>query len=373
VKTKAVALLLVVLFLAMPANASTYPLTITPGRSWPMSVVVDSDRGLLYFDAVSGDNPPTGYSFGVINASTHDVIKILPLDIDSGPMALDQETGDVYVAGQANMTILVYDPTSETFVRQINISNPVLSMAFDGSVSQNLFFTSGNQVFALNPQTGKIVVNVTLANDVDGLALDSSNGRLYVGQYPRGGISVFEAATLAPVGSIVLPACCALQFALDDRNQMLYAVTGTNSVYVVNAETNTFVKSVQVAQSGQNSTNVVAVDNVTGHVYVASSPGGSILDLDATGNVVQRYQVESQVAGLAIDVKTQELYATNYHQLTVFDTAPNGAYLVPAFIWGASVAVMVVAAVFVYLLVRHRKGKERKEIQPGWTGTSRAE
>jgi DNA-binding beta-propeller fold protein YncE len=334
-----------------------------------MSVVVDSVRGLVYFDAVSGENPSTGYSFGVINASTHDVIKVLPLDVDSGPMVLDEETGDVYVAGQTNMTMVVYDPASQTFVRQINIGKPVLSMVYDRFASQDLFFTSGYQVFALNPQTGEVVGNVTLANNVDGIVLDSSNGRLYVGQYPKGGISVLEAASLAPVGTIGLPGCCALQFALDDRTQMLYAVTGTNDVYVVNTDTDSFVKSLMVAQSGQNSTNVIAVDNVTGRVYVASSPGGSVLELDAAGDVVQRYRVQSQVAGLAIDTKTQELYATNYHQLTVFDVAMNGTYLVPALIGGA-VVVVAVAAVFVYLLVGHKK-RERKEVQSGWTGSSR--
>ena len=326
-----------------------------------MSVVVDSARGLVYFDAVSGENPPTGYSFGVINASTHVVIKVLPLDIDAGPMVLDQETGDVYVAGQTNRTIVVYDPASQTFVRQINIGKPVLSMAYDRFVSQDLFFTSGYHVFALNPQTGEVVGNATLANSVDGIVLDSTNGQLYVGQYPEGGISVLEAASLAPVGTVGVPGCCALQFALDDRTQMLYAVTGTNKVYVVNAETDSFVKSVQVAQSGQNSTNAIAVDNVTGRVYVTSSPGGSVLELDAAGDVIQRFQVQSQVAGLAIDIKTQELYATNYHQLTVFDTARNGTYIVPAFIGGAVVAFVAVAAVFVYLLIGHRKkGNGRK-------------
>lgn len=361
-KTKALSLFLVILFLVQPAGASTYPLTITPGRSWPMSVVVDSARGLVYFDAVSGDNPPTGYSFGVINASTHDVIKVLPLDIDSGPMVLDQETGDVYVAGQTNMTVLVYDPDSQSFVRQINIDRPVLSMAFDGSVSQDLFFTSGYQVFSLNPQTGRVVGNVTLSNYVDGIVLDSSNGRLYVGQYPHGGISVLEAATLAPVGTIGLPACCALQLALDDRTQMLYAVTGTNNVYVVNAETDSFARSLQMTSSDQNSTNAIAVDNVTGSVYVASSPGGSILEVDGAGDVVQHFHVQSQVAALAIDTKTQELYATNYHQLTVFDASRSRTFPFVIFI---GVTVVIVGAVFVYLFIRRREGRGRMEGRSG--------
>jgi hypothetical protein len=326
-----------------------------------MSIVVDSARGLVYFDTVSGDNPPTGFSFGVINASTHEVSKILPLNVVSGPMALDQETGDVYVAG--NLTIAVFDAANQTFVSQINVGKPILSMAFDSSVSSDVFITSGKQVIAINPQAREVVGSATFPNSVDGMALDPSNGRLYVGQYPQGGISVLEAASLAPVGTIGLPGCCALQFALDDRTQMLYAATGTSYVYVVNAGTDTFVKSFQVTTSDQNSTNAIAVDNLTGRVYVASSPGGSILELDTTGDIVQHYQVQSQVAALAIDTKTQELYAANYHELTVYDAAMSRTFPAPIFI---AVVVAIAGAILVYLFIRRKEEKEPMRVQSGW-------
>ena len=367
VKTKAFSVLLVILFLGQPASASTYPLTITPGRSWPMYIVADSARGLVYFDTISGESPPTGFSFGIINVSTHEVTKVLPLDVYSGSLALDQKTGDVFVAG--NTTIAVFDAANQTFARQIDVGKPILSMAYDSSVSDDLFITSGYQVFAINPQTGEVVRSVTFANNVDGIALDLTNGRLYVGQYPQGGISVLEAASLVRVGTIGLPGCCALQFALDERSQMLYAATGTKDVYIVNAGTDTFVKSSQVASSDQNSTNAIALDNMTGRVYVTSSPGGSILELDGAGSVVQHYQVQSQVAGLAVDTKTQELYATNYHQITVFDAARSRTFLVAIFI---GVAVVAVGVILVYLFIRRREERERMEVQSGSVGPPQA-
>jgi DNA-binding beta-propeller fold protein YncE len=332
-----------------------------------MSIVADSARGLVYFDATSGEYPPTGFSFGVINASTHQVTKVLPLNVSSGPMALDQKTGDVYVAG--NTTIAIFDAAEQKFVRQFDVGKPILSMAFDSSVSPDLFITSGHQVFAVNPGDGEVVGNSTFANNVDGLVLDPSNGRLYVGQYPQGGISVLEATSLASIGTIGLPGCCALQFALDDRTQMLYAATGNNYVYALNAGTDTFVKSFQVTSSSQNSTNEIAVDNVTGRVYVASSPGGSILELNAVGDVVQHYQVQSQIAGLAVDTKTQELYATNYHEITVYDAAASRTFLVAIII---GVAVVIAGGILVYIFVKRMEGKERMEVQSGAVETPQA-
>ena len=356
-------LLFVAMFLfAQASNAATYPLNLTPGRSWPLSVIADSSRGFVYFDTTSGEYPPTGFSFGIINVTTHAVTKILPLDVNPGAMALNQRSGDVYVAGSTSIAVL--DARNLSFVRQIAIGRPILSITYDSSVSQNLFVTSGNHVFSVNPQTGVIERNATFANHVDGIALDPANGRLFVGEYPYGGISVLNASSLAPLSTIALPGCCALQFALDDTTQVIYAATGTNFMYSVNAATDTFDKSVQVAPSAQNSTNSIVVDNNTGRVYVATSPGGSIIELDSAGNVVGHYEVQSQsqVAGMAVDTKTEELYATNYHQITVFDAARPRTFF---FLIAVTGAVVAVATIGVYLFLRRRDNRERMQIQLG--------
>jgi DNA-binding beta-propeller fold protein YncE len=356
-------LLFVALFLfAQASNAATYPLNITPGRSWPLSIIADSSRGLVYFDTTSGEYPPTGFSFGIINTTTHAVTKILPLDVNPGAMTLNQKSGDVYVAGSTS--IAVFDAGNLSFVRQIAIGRPILSMAYDSSVSQNLFVTSRNSVFSVNPRTGALERNATFANYVDGIALDPANGRLFVGEYPEGEISVLNASSLAPLGTIALPGCCALQFSLDVATQVMYAATGTNFMYAVNAATDTFDKSVQVAPSAQNSTNSIVVDNNTGRVYVATSPGGSIIELDSAGNVVGHYvvQSQSQVSGMTLDTKTEELYATNYHQITVFDAARPRTFFFLIVVTGA---VVTVAAIGIYLFVRRRDNKGRMQIQLG--------
>jgi DNA-binding beta-propeller fold protein YncE len=335
-----------------------------------MSVIADSSRGLVYFDSTSGEYPPTGFSFGIINATTHDVIKVLPLDVNPGSLALDQRTGDVYVAGSTSIAVL--DGENQSFVRDIEVGHQILSIAYDSSVSRDLFVTSGSSLFSLNPQTGAIVGNVTFADDLDGIQLDPSNGKLFVGQYPNGEISVLNSSDLAHVGTIGLPGCCALQFALDDRTQVLYAATGTNYVYVVNAAEDTLEKSLEVTQSSQNSTNAIVVDNMTGSVFVASSPGGSVVEIDgSSGSVSRVLKVASQAAGLALDTRTQELYVANYHQLTVFDAKGAGTFLLAMV---AVAAVVAAGAIGVYAFIRRRKDRERRQIEegtPGIEGTSR--
>lgn len=368
---KALSLLLVGLFLSQASSAATYPLSITPGRSWPLSVVADSSRGLLYFDATSGEYPPSGFSFGIINATTHEVIKILPLDVYPGAMALDQASGDVYVAGSTS--IAVFDEGNQSFVHDIALGRPIRSMALDSSVSPDLYVTSGDSLLSLNPHGGAILGNATFSNELDGVQIDPSNGRLFVGQYPDSEISVLNASDLASIGTIGLPGCCALQFALDERAQSLYAATGTNNVYLVNAATDTFEKSIEATQSGQNSTNAIVADNVTGRIFVSSSPGGSVVEIDGSdGRVSRILSVSSQVAGLALDTKTQELYAANYHQLTVFDARGSGTFLFVALAVVAVVAVVVVGAIGVYVFIRRRDERERREMQGGFPESDEA-
>ncbi len=359
---KLVALMFLALLAAQPASAATYPITIQYGRSWPLSVVVDSARGVAYVDGTSGEYPPTGFTFGVVNVTSHQLTKVLPLEEIPGPMAIDEANGDVYIAG--NQSIAVFYAGNQSFGRELDVRRPILDIAFDGNVSGDIFFTSGNAVFALDPEDGAVVANATVANGAGGMALDQSNGRLYVAEYPSGPIAVFQASTLAPAGTIALPGCCVSQLALDSMSQVIYASTGTNYVDMINAATAAFVKSVQVAPSSQNSTNSIVVDSKTGRVYVTSTPGESILELDGTNGAVTRtLSASSVVAGLALDMKTNELYATNYHQITVFDVSRSGTFLL-LLVGGGAVAA--IAAIAVYAFVKRRNSRERMKIHQGW-------
>jgi DNA-binding beta-propeller fold protein YncE len=368
---KLASLVLLALFVSQPVEAASYPVTITYGRSWPLSVVADSSRGLVYVDGTSGDYPPTGFTFGVINATTHQITKILPLDEIPGPIALDQSNGDVYVAG--NYSIAVFDGATQNFSRLIEVGHPILNMIYDGNVSKDIFVAAGDEVYAFDPQTGAMVANATVKGGPQGMVVVPSNGMLYVSEYTMPEIAVFQASNLETAGTIALPTCCVSWLALNPKTQAIYGSTGTNYVDEINAGTNSFEKSLKVAQSSQNSTNAITVDDVTNRVYVASSPGGSVLELDgSTGAVVRTFLVgsDSQVAGLAFDTKTEELYATNYHLISVYSAARTRTFLLVLII---AVAAVVAAALLVYVFLRRRDERERARVQSGWAGHSQPE
>jgi DNA-binding beta-propeller fold protein YncE len=347
------------LFLTQPVAAAAYPVTIVFGRSWPLSVVVDSQRGFAYVDSTSGEFPPTGFSFGVINASSHEIAKVLPLEVSPGPMALDQENGNVFVAG--NYSIEVFSRSSQNFTGRLNVGLPILNIAFDSNSSKDIFVTAGDEVLALDPSTGAVVRSATVEGGPNGMALDSANGMLYVSEDSSAGIAVFQSSTLTPQGTIGLPACCASELSLNPRTGKLFASTGTNLVYMVDTTSEAFQKSVKVAPNAENSTDSIAVDPQTSRVYVASSPGATIVEVDGSnGVVVSSIKAPSQVAGLAVDTMTQELYATNYHQITVFNAGRERIRVDALLIGGAVVAI---AAVAVYFLLKRRDDRERMRVE----------
>ncbi len=331
------------LLLAQPATAVSYPITIQYGRSWPLSVVVDSSRGFAYVDGMSGIYPPTGFTFGVINLTSHELVKTFPLDEIPEAMAIDQSSGNVYIGG--GESIQVFDGGNQSMGRRIEIGHPVRSVAFDGVVSQDLFVTAGNQVFSVDLQSGRVARNASVGNGANGMAIDTSTGRLYVSEYPDSEVYVFQAQDLTPVETIRIPVCCAGQMVVNPKMHMLFAATGTKFVEIINTRTDFLQSSTPVASSSQNSTNLVTIDDATGRVFVSSSPGGSIIELDSTGDaVVGGFKVASQVAGMAVDSKTHELYATNYHEVTVFNLsrAPTLSLLLAT---GATIVAVAVAAV----------------------------
>lgn len=312
-------------------------------------MAVDSGRGVLYVDGVSGIYPPTGFSFGIINASTHAVERVLPLNVTAGEMAIDESSGDVYVAG--SNSIEVFDWRTQSFVRQIDVGVPVLYILYDGG-SGNLFITNGlNSVFEVDPRTGTVLANATVGSGAEGLALDQSSRELYVADYLSGSISVLRASSLSMVTTIALPApCYPSQIVLNPKTRMLYSTTGVNAIDVVDSATNRFVQSVIVAPLTSNSTSAIALDDETNSVFVLTGPGTTITQVDGSSeSVVGRFAVSSDAYEVAVNQATGELYVTVYHQISVFSVThgPANVFLqevVPAVILATAAVVAVLHA-----------------------------
>ncbi|MDV3277093.1 MAG: YncE family protein [Nitrososphaerales archaeon] len=314
---KLVVALAVLLLLAVPsAHAQSGIVNVDYGRSWPLSLAVDSARGVVYVDGESGIYPPIGFSFGIINASTDALERVLPLPSTPGEMALDGSTGTVYVAGDRSVS--VFDWKTQSFDRTIQLKLPVFDMVFD-NVTGDIIFTSGNAVYQLDPTTGSVLGNATVGNAAEGIAIDETKGKIYVANYLSGSISVLGSADLSIIKTIQLPEpAYPSALVLNRLGNELFASTDENSVVVIDTSTESIVRSIVLGQTGVNGTSVLAIDERSNDLFVATNPGDTIVEVDAySGGVFARYTVASTVYEMTVDQATRKLYVTNYHQVSV--------------------------------------------------------
>ena len=271
--------------LVIPVGAQSAPLSIAYGRSWPRSIAIDATDGLVYVDGVSGIYPTTGFSFGIVNATTHTLARVFPLNVTAGDLALDPKSGNVFVGGADS--IVEFDASSQSFTKVMSLGIPVFSLAYD-SATGYLFVTSGSEVYQVDPATGERLRNATVGPAAEGIAIDSASGRVYASSYLSSSVSVFDAATLDRVARIVLPSpCFPGDMAIDTSSRRIYTTTGTNGVDVIDTGTNEFVRSVLVAPLETNSTFALALDAEIGLLYVLANPGDRIQEVDLSSMSVR--------------------------------------------------------------------------------------
>jgi DNA-binding beta-propeller fold protein YncE len=346
------------LLCSQASSAQAGPVTIDYGRSWPRSIVIDSARGVAYIDGMAGTYPPTGYSFGIINTSSHTVERVLGLNVTSGEMALDPATGNVYVAGVDSVE--VFQRSTQSFTRVMEVGVPIRYILFDNA-SGNLFVTANGAVYELDPASGEVLRSATIGVAAEGMAIDESTGNLYVADFLSCAVAVLKTVSLSLVASVHLPApCYPSQMAFDKQTGSLYVTSDLNSVDVVGTADNKFEWSITVAASSSNSTFAIALDQRSGNVFVLTEPGTTVTQLDgSTGQVVGRFQLTSIAYEMTVDQATGDLYVSVYHQVEVFQPLQNQTSVPLPVVLAVVVSLVVVLTLcFVFLRGRPRRPAE---------------
>ena len=339
-----------VFILVTPAVEAAGVVNIVFGRSWPLSLAIDPVKGAVYVDAESGDYPPTGFTFGLINATSGTVDRTLGLPGEPGQIAVDETTGMVYVA--SNDSINVFDPKTNSFGAPLRVGLPIFSLVYD-NLSRDLILTSGNSVYQVDPSNGAVLRSAVAGESAQGIAVDWVKGEVYVACYLSDSVSVFADPDLSMVKRISLPASTyPSELAFDKARGEVYVTTDQSSIVVLSTSTYGVSESISLAAAGQGSTSTLAVDERDSLVFVSSNPGKAVAELNpADGQVIASFPVNSTVYAMAFDRGTDRLFATNYHLVTVITPVPPGTSPI-FFIVTVVVALAVVTAVVVAVYSR---------------------
>lgn len=191
------------------------------------------------------------------------------------------------------------------------VYDSVNSIVYMSTVMQNLTEIQASSMKVLPP--------VNIGGPSVGLALDSTNGFLYVtGGFGENATTVVNTATnqvVTTIPTLGRP----WGVAYDSADQLLYvADLLSNSVSVINGSTNTIIASIPVGTNPMQ----VAYDAVNGDVYVTNSGSNNVSVISGGANkVVATIPVSTgQAIGVLADDQTGEVFVSS--------NCPNGVTVI---------------------------------------------
>lgn len=148
---------------------------------------------------------------------------------------------------------------------------------------------------------------------VTGVAVNELTNTLYVANLNNGTVTVIDGVTHGLIATIPVGGRTG-SIALDPSRRTAYVATAANTVAVIDTATNAVVATVPVGQNpGQ-----IAVDPSAGVVYVPNNADNTVSVIDeATNTVTATVAVGMAPNGVAVDPGTHTAYVTNNASNTV--------------------------------------------------------
>ena len=185
----------------------------------------------------------------------------------------------------------------------IAVSIAILLSAFGLSVTAN-GSTDGT--------TFKVIANITVGSNPEGIAYDPSNGYIYVADHGSDTVSVINGTTVIatiPVGPVSGPT----GVAYDPSNGYIYVTNwGSNTVSVINGTT--VIATIPVGSWPAG----VAYDPSNGYIYVTNTGSNTVSVINGANNtVIATIPVGSWPWGVAYNPSNGYIYVTNFGSGTV--------------------------------------------------------
>lgn len=302
----------------------------------PAALAVDARAGRVLVTAYGDD------MLRIYDARSLSLVRSLPLDTPTGPLAVDEQSGRAFVVTGGGASLTVVDTRSGQMLRSLSANlaeQPALAV---DPGSNHVFVTTEDGVLLLDGRSGAVLRRVRLGVAPDalaGLAVDATAGRALVVDHNDGQVIVLDTRSgrvvrTVPVGlgptSVVVDARTgrALVVNANENSLSLFdphggatrrlateagaVAAGSGHLFVASERGNgceTF--SMLDASSGRalhtacvdaagSSAGLVAVDAVSGRVFVAGDSGVSVLA--ARSGMLLRTTLPGLVAATALAV-----------------------------------------------------------------------
>lgn len=243
----------------------------------PEQVAVNPVANLVFVAVPNYGAEPYDY-LTVINGHTDTIVKNIKIPPVAYAVAVDDFTGIVYVGG---------------------------SYVDANDVTQN-------EVVAVNPFTGRVLhtflISNTPGNGVEGLAVNSLNGEVYVANSSDNEVEVIRGCKIvASIATTATP----FSITVNPLVNTAYMEGLDGSVTLINAKSHSITDTVASGISGGG----IAVDLITSNVFATNSVTApsvpSVGVLDKEGNALATVTVGNLPLGIDVDLGTKEVFVAN--------------------------------------------------------------
>jgi YVTN family beta-propeller protein len=238
------------------------------------------------------------------------VIAKIPVDRNATQLILDPQTGSVYCWTSSSRILESINLSSETAATVAPTTLPQLNSISSFSAASRVYISSGNDslTFGLDPlRLDQVTRSISTPYPSVSIAVDSSNGRFYVGT--TGDVEVYNSTSDLLIGAVAGLSGESSQLVLDSPDNLLWLMNSISGVSAVNLTSNSVALTTGISVYPRSNEGV-AVDIPRSAVFVLNAPG-TVRVLNSTNGevLVPSVAIGSNVTSIAYDSANNQLYA----------------------------------------------------------------
>jgi len=286
-------------------------------RIAPVSVILGSAAGAIFLvGVILVVSPPSPLTTEARHTGAGpDVVATISVGAGPQDVAVNPITNRIYVTLSGDDAVQIIDAVSDTVIGVVGVGNQPMGIAVDSSA--NRVYVANildNTVSVIDGSTNAVVDVLVPDGDTfepEDLAINEALGRLYVvGRGPD--VSVMSTTT----GSVV--ATVNVGFGGSVKNVAVNSITGRvyvpsgpgDSLHLIDGMSNTLVTSIPLLV---NNPRALAVSETLDRVFVAAFTDLKVKVLDGTSGAIQdSFDVESHVMGVTVNDALGLVYVTSF-------------------------------------------------------------
>jgi len=243
---------------------------------------------------------------------------IIPVGTNPQAIAVNPNTGKVYVANAGSGTVSVLSGSSVTATITVG-SNP---QDIAVNPSTNYIYTANNgsnTVSVISGGSNTVVSTITVQTGPTGIAVNPNTNTIYAVNYTSGSVSTINGANNT-VTTTITGLTTPYRIAVNPNTNYIYVVnTGVSypnfAVYIISGSSNTIVDSFTTSRiyfpgymAFNPNTNILAITNSSAYSFSTFYASGSTL-IDSNGYSVTSYTSNPSVEiGVAFNTSTNLMY-----------------------------------------------------------------